>query len=137
MAWLHAVPEPPEGSKRAKAADKPPQLSRRDQMKKDKIPIEMPPNPMPHVVARLIEIGISEPAGMGVGPLSWLSIDAWQRTTGITLDPWEVQLLRALSLAYVSESQKAESENCPPPFKTAVSRREIEIERNQLAMVLG
>ncbi len=139
LAWLHAVPKPPEGTTRAKvaAADGAPRLSRYDQMKKNRVPLEMPPNPVPHIVARLIEIGITQPGGMGPVPLSWTEIANWQRDTGVCLEPWEARLMRHLSIAYLGELAKAESENCPPPFRVEVSQREMEIELNQLAMVLG
>jgi len=137
LAWLGATPKPPEGSSRAKSAAKVNRLSRRDRMKKDGIPIQMPPNPMPHIIARLIEIGITESNGMGATPLSWPTIDAWQRSVAIDLLPWEARLLRKLSEAYVAESRKAESENCPPPWRTAVTQREREIEEDVLRMVLG
>ncbi len=136
MAWLHAVPRPPEGTKRA-SQDKAPKLSRLDQMKRDGIVPHMPPNPCPHIVARLIEIGITQPGGMGLAPLSWREIEAWQRMTRVTIAPWEARLLRSLSLAYLAQLSRAESENCPPPFRVEVSQREMEIELNQLAMVLG
>lgn len=106
-------------------------------MKKDKIPITMPPNPAPSIVQKLIEIGLTEAAGMGAAPISWLSIDAWQRITGVTLPPWEARLIRQLSVDYLAESRRAESENCPPPWHTEVTQREIETEETRLRMLLG
>lgn len=140
MAWLHAVPRPPEGSRRAEIAakgDQEPKLSRLDRLKKDGVQPELPPNPLPHVVNRLIEISLAEAAGMGIGPVSWLMIHAWQQVTGIELGPWEGRIIRRLSLAYVAEGRKAESENCPPPFHTQVTEREKVTELATLQMVLG
>ena len=97
----------------------------------------MPPNPLPEVTARLIEMGISEAAGMGVGPISWLTIDAWQRVTGIHLPTWEARLIRQLSVDYLAEGRKAESENCPPPWHAPVTERERNLEQARLEMVLG
>lgn len=106
-------------------------------MKRDGLPIRMPPNPMPHVVERLMEIGLTEVAGMGVGPISWRSIADWQQSTGIELSRWEARLLRQLSVEYVAEQHRAESETCPPPWRAEVTQREREIGEQQLRMVLG
>lgn len=137
LAWLHAVPKPPEGSRRAQAADKLPQISRLDDLTRRKIEPQMPPNPMPHVIARLIEIGITETNGMGPAPLSWREIDAWQRSTAVRLQPWEARLIRKLSLAYIAEGRRSESETCPPPFRMGVTQREIESEDALLRSILG
>lgn len=72
LAWLHATPKPDEATKRAKAANQPERLSRLDQLKKDGITPKMPPNPAPHIVARLVELGMTGSTGMGPAPLSWL-----------------------------------------------------------------
>lgn len=137
MAWLNATPKPPPGSKRAAAKDQPPPVSRIEQMKRSKIVPQMPPCPAPHIITRLVEIGLTEAAGMGAGPISWQSIDAWCNRTAIDLSPWEARLLRSLSVSYVAEGRKAESENCPPPWRGEVSDREKEVEVERLQMLLG
>lgn len=137
MAWLNATPQPDE---RAKAADpkfKRKRVSRQEQMKKDGIPVRMPPNPLPHLVAWFVEIGMSEAAGMGASPLSWREINEWQRATGVALSPWEARLIRRLSTEYLAESRKAESENHPAPWRAEVTKREREIEQQRLERVLG
>lgn len=137
MAWLNATPKPPEGSKRAKAADQAPKISRIDRMRRDHILPAMPPNPMPHLIQRLTDIGITEATGMGPAPLSWREIGEWQRLTGVEMTPWEARLMRQLSLAYIAEGRRAESETCPPPWNMGVSERERETEEARLRMVLG
>lgn len=137
MAWLHATPKPPEGSKRAKSEAQQPKLSRLDQMKKDGITAQMPPNPLPHILTRFIEMGITESNGMGPSPLSWATIEGWQRITAVDLAPWEARLLRQMSLAYIAEGRKAEAENCPPPWRAEVTPRELDIAEAKLRMVLG
>lgn len=137
MAWLHAVPKPPEGSRRAQTAGQARRLSRLDQMKKDGIEPRMPPNPLPHLINWLIEIGITESTGTGPKPLSWREIRAWQSNVHVRLAPWEARLLRHLSVAYIAQGRKAESENCPAPWHTEVTQREREIEEEVLRAVLG
>lgn len=137
MAWLHAVPKPPEGSRRAQIAGQAHPLSRLDQMKRNGVEPKMPPNPLPHLINWLIEIGITESSGMGPLPLSWREIRAWQNSVHVRLAPWEARLLRHLSVAYIAQGRKAESENCPAPWRTEVTRREREIEEEVLRTVLG
>lgn len=96
----------------------------------------MPPNPAPLFTDRLIELGLTQAAGMGAGPISWSELDAWQRQTRVAIEPWEARLLRRLSTIYLAESRKAESENCPPPWRTHVTAREREIEEAALRSVL-
>jgi hypothetical protein len=106
-------------------------------MKKGGTTPRMPPNPLPHVITRLVEMGLSEVAGMGVAPLSWLTIQAWQCSTGVDLAPWEARLIRRLSVDYVAESRRAESENCPSPWHAGVTQRERDTEEARLRLVLG
>lgn len=137
MAWLHAVPKPAEGKEQTEAEKKLPKLSRMDQMKKDRIKPKMPPNPAPHIVARLVEIGITESNGMGPTVLSWREIEAWQRNVSVRLAPWEARLMRSLSIAYITEGRRAEDQNCPPPWLPEVTPHEREIDESVLDDVLG
>lgn len=137
MAWLHATPKPADGTRRAQEGAKVSKLSRLDQLKKERVPVLMPPNPAPHIVERLVEIGLTEAAGMGVAPLSWREIEAWCGRTAVDLAPWEARLIRKLSVEYVAESRRAESENAPPPWKAPITDREVDTEEARLMMVLG
>lgn len=137
MAWLAATPKPDPRTRRGKQPEAVALISRLDAMKRDGIVPTMPPNPAPHIVDRLVEMGITETAGMGIGPISWQSIDAWCNRTGIDLPSWEAKLIRQLSVEYVAENRRAESENCPPPWRAEVTQREIEVEIAQLGALLG
>lgn len=132
MAWLHAKPKPDPRSRRAQTVKDQPLLSRAEKMRKEGVSLAMPPNPLPHMLSRLIDIGLSEPAGMGAAPISWVTIDAWQRATGVDLEPWEARLLRTLSREYVAEGQRAEDEACPPPWHVKVTAREVATETARL-----
>jgi hypothetical protein len=139
MAWLQATPKPDPRSRRAKFVEESPAplLSRIEKMKRDKIVPPMPPNPAPHITDRLIEIGLTQAAGMGAVPLSWLEINAWCERTAVDLEPWEARLIRRLSAAYLAERRKADVETCPPPWRAEVTAREREIEEAKLRAVLG
>lgn len=133
------MPKPAEGTKRAKMSDTAasPTLSRMADLKAKKIPVQMPPSPAYHLVEYFIEMGMSEAAGMGMVPLSWREINAWCDRTRVDLAPWEARLIRRLSTEYLAESRRAESENCPPPWRAEVTRRELDVEQAQLEMLLG
>lgn len=106
-------------------------------MKAQKIAPPMPPNPLPHVISRWIEIGMTQGGGMAPAPLTWAEINEWQAATSVTLGTWEARLIRALSVAYIAEGRRAEDETCPPPWNAGVTARERETELSRLQMVLG
>lgn len=137
LAWLHATPKPPRGSKRHDAMGASPMLSRLEQMKEDKIVPQLPRNPAPLIIQRWREIGPVEAAGTGTGPISWQSIHIWQQGMRLRLDRWEARLIRKLSIEYLAEGRRAESENCPPPLRAKVTERQREVELDRLRMVLG
>ncbi|GAA3708544.1 hypothetical protein GCM10022268_17340 [Sphingomonas cynarae] len=137
LAWYHATPKPDPNSKRGKVEPAAPRLSRIETAKQRKTEPRMPPNPAPHFTDWLIELGISEAAGMGAAPLSWREIEAWSSGTGVRPEPWEKRLLRRLSAIYLAEGRLAESEHCPPPWRMGVTAREREVEEAQLRSVLG
>ncbi len=116
MAWLYATPRPPAESKRHEAFNLAKALTRYAQMKKDGFVPKMPPNPIPHIIDRLNEIGLTGSDGMSAVPLSWGEIQAWQQNTFVRLSSWEARLIRSLSTEYVAESRRAECETCPPPW---------------------
>lgn len=97
----------------------------------------MPPNPAAHITDRLIEIGLTEAAGMGAAPLSWREIEAWSRMRGVTLSSWEARTIRRLSADYLAESRRAESETCPPPWLAPANEAVIQAELRMLDAVLG
>lgn len=74
---------------------------------------------------------------MGTAPLSWREINEWQAATGVALSPFEAKTIRKLSVEYVAESRRAESENCPPPWRAEITDREREVAEAKLRMVLG
>ncbi|MGW8190162.1 phage tail assembly chaperone [Sphingomonas hankookensis] len=136
LAWLHATPKPPEGSKRAARVEAKP-VSRFDRYKADKITPPMPPCTSARVVERWIEIGMVQGGGMAAAALEWGEITAWQRATRMRLSTWEARTIRAMSVAYIGESRRAEAETCPPPWRAPISETERDREEARLRMVLG
>ena len=106
-------------------------------MKRDGVNPKMPPLPDRQLFDWFVEIGMVMATGMGSAPLSWAEIAAWQHSVGVTLMPWQARLIRHLSVAYIAQQSKAESEACPPPFRTEVTQSERDAEDRKLRMVLG
>ncbi len=54
---------------------------------------------------------------MGEHPLTWSEISQYQQAIGITLQTWQSQILRRLSVDYIAESNRARVEGaiCPWP----------------------
>lgn len=137
MAWFNATPRPDPRSRRGQRDSDAPTLSRAEQRKRDGLALPMPPNPAPHIIDRLVEMGLTEAAGMGVAPISWATLHSWQQVTGIRLPAWEARMMRKLSTAYLVESRKAEAETCPPPWRIAITARERDLEDQRLRALLG
>jgi hypothetical protein len=126
LAWLNSRPRP-EGEK-AEPDTVPP--TRLEVMKKQGIEPAMPPvspvlfdNPAmpfgrPVLVEWLLEIGPTEPAGMGMATIGWATIGAWEKATGIDLNPWQSKLLRRLSGDWYWQSEQARKWDCPAPYQT-------------------
>lgn len=99
------------------AAKVPLPVSRRDAFKKRGAEVHMPPIEWGgYILGYLFEVGPTMASGMGGGPLTFSEIEAWQRTVGICLSPFEAQLLRRLSMEYFGESHAATKFDCPAPY---------------------
>lgn len=59
--------------------------------------------------------------GSGPVPLTHVEIGAWQANTGQALNCWEANLLRSLSIAYLTEFEAAKSPGRQAPFVTCVT----------------
>lgn len=54
--------------------------------------------------------------GMGAAPLTHGELRAYQRNSGVTLNPWEVATLRRMSEAWCAELQRADDPAATPPY---------------------
>lgn len=54
--------------------------------------------------------------GNEIMPLTWCEIKAWQDLSGSSLEFWESQLLREMSVAYVAQYNKSQEMSCAPPW---------------------
>lgn len=76
----------------------------------------LPDAPLPYLVDYLYEVGPTEAGGLGPAPLSQLELAAWQWNMRRRLQPWEISMLRRLSVQWIVEAQRAEDPDCPPPW---------------------
>lgn len=61
-----------------------------------------------------MEVGPCEAVGMGVGTVSWQSLDLWNK--GYGLSQWELRAIRLLSSAYVGQLRISDKADCPAPW---------------------
>jgi len=71
---------------------------------------------MPELIEYTWEIGPVGYGGMGLLPLSWQEIAAWQDAQGIDLDPFELDAVRELSSTYVDQVERSKKRDCPAPW---------------------
>ena len=71
---------------------------------------------MPELLEYLYEIGPVIPSGMGLLPVTWTDIAAWQAVTGVMLDPYESAAVRELSMSYIDQHERSRSPSCPAPW---------------------
>jgi hypothetical protein len=120
MAWLSATPEVETPKGEAKRDTK----SRQKQLADVDVEPEMPDLDWgKYLVDYLFEVGPVMAAGMGSAPITFTELGNWQAQLGLRLSPWEVRMLRRLSLEYNSESQLATKPDREPPFKSADAAR--------------
>jgi len=76
----------------------------------------LPDNPAPYITDWLVEIGPTVAGSMGEVAIGWQDMAAWERLTGIKLDPWEARTIRRLSRVFANERSKAEKPDYPAPY---------------------
>lgn len=85
-------------------------------MKKVGVEPARPALNLPYLAEVFYEIGPTKHGGMGPAPLEDVDLQAWQRNTGIYLQPWEVQAVIQASKLWIAASAKAEDPDCPSPW---------------------
>jgi hypothetical protein len=76
---------------------------------------------LPVMVEWLMEMGPTEPAGMGMATISWATIGYWEKATGVELNPWQAKLMRRLSGDWFRQSEEARKMDCPAPYQSRES----------------
>lgn len=71
-----------------------------------------------HLIRYAANIGFGKQTGMGMIPIDWVDIVAWSQLTGTELYPDEAEIIREISLVYVSQHTRSKEFDCPAPFFT-------------------
>jgi hypothetical protein len=102
LAWIDAVPDESK-------------LSRRDFFEKDGLEIVFPEVRAYYLIEHLFDIGIS----IGDHSITYSEIEAWQRLSGVELQPFEARFLKKLSEAYLSAAREAADNDAESPWEDA------------------
>ena len=78
----------------------------------------LPEAPLPYLLDYLFEVGPAQGGGFGPVPLSHSELLAWQMNMRRFLAPWEIAMLRRLSVLWIDQAMSAEDADCPAPWKT-------------------
>lgn len=73
---------------------------------------------------------------MGQAPLTFVEIDAWQRVTGICLDPWESLDIRQLSVEWCAQADRSSDPECPAPYAGEARPEELNVVARGLRAVI-
>jgi hypothetical protein len=89
-----------------------------------------------YLVEYLMDAGPGSVAGMGMVPITWPDLAAWQDQIGIQLAPWESKMLRRLSGEYLAQARKSEQPDCPSPAYTPLTDEVRDAVANRLGNAL-
>ncbi len=67
---------------------------------------------------------------MGMAPISFLELSAWQASTGLALSPWEALTLRRLSIDYIDQLHRSKNPAEQAPYQTEDLPRQREAVHN-------
>lgn len=103
LAWLSATLKPSNPSKKPRRSEEQP-LTRRQKLAEEGRTHDVPDaGPAAYLLEYLWDFGPAEHNGMGLVPIGYSQINAWQQVTGLQLSPWESATLRQLSCSYCAE----------------------------------
>ncbi|MDZ4251206.1 MAG: hypothetical protein U1A72_01355 [Sulfuritalea sp.] len=92
----------------------------------DNQPIEIPPIECgQYLLDFLYEVGPVLNGDMGSAQLTHVELNKWQENIGLCLSPWEVRVLRMLSLDYLIQSQQSTKPECVPPYGPVAHRAAV------------
>lgn len=110
IAWVHTAPESNDPKIKAQASGG---RSRAEDITDVLGEIPMPSSAQYHpLVTALFEVG---PLVMDEY-VTWQELEAWQRVTGVSLDPWEASAIVDMSKAYLRQKRESTSIACLCPW---------------------
>lgn len=90
-----------------------------------------------HLLAHLFEVGPIAGGAGGIAAVSWSEMQAWQRQTGLDLQPWEVRTLRRLSADFANECRRAEAHDAVSPMTIVSTERNRAAVARKIGMEFG
>jgi len=114
LAWLSSHHKSKDGDRRES------RRARIDRLSAGEPDYGLPePGDLAYLLGYLVELGEAESSGNGLVPCTWQTIRAWTELTWLRLSPLEVNALRRLSVAYVSEYYRTDGNELPPSYMKA------------------
>jgi len=89
-----------------------------------------------YLVDYLFEVGPVESGGLGAGPVTHRELYFWQLDIGLELDPWEIRMLRRLSIAYLQQHTKSVKGDCKPPWDVEEARDHAVVAKSMQQSIL-
>lgn len=77
---------------------------------------KLPEAPLPYLMDLLFEVGPAQGGGFGPLPITHQELLAWQVNMRRFLQPWEVSMLRRLSVEWIAEAHRAEAHDASAPW---------------------
>ncbi len=140
LAWLQTAPVSPTEEHRNlshKKSKAPEPLTRiQEMLNKGEQPDFPDVSGGLYLVDYLMDAGPGSVAGMGMAPITWQDLAAWQQQIGISLAPWESKMLRRLSGEYLAQARKSEQADCPSPTYVPLTEEVREAVANRLGNAL-
>lgn len=106
---------------------------RKDRGEPEYYPETPPLDRAEYLLGWFYQVGPSQSGGLGEGPLSFGEMESWARMTGAHVTPWDVGLLRRLSVEYLQERHRATKADAEPPWKAETDDEITQIQRESVA----
>lgn len=121
LAWLHAVPRAPDPARKKLAREGSRLLQLKDKGREPRLP----DCSLQYLVDFLFEVGPTGAGGFGPAPLTYQEILAWCVCMRRMLQPWEIGMIRRLSIEWCAQSERATEADCPAPFDGGITDEEL------------
>lgn len=82
----------------------------------EELELSLPNCQAEYLVLLFYELGICEQGENGIRSMSWKEIHAWLEVTKRYLSPWEIDMIRQMSKAYVDEYYQSKDKMRPQPY---------------------
>lgn len=91
----------------------------------------LPPvrSPLRYLVDAWLDVGPAGAGAAGAVPLAYTELQAWARCTGTAWAPWELQMLRRMSVGYVGERLAGEEPLQPPPWGEVAAQQKAAVSK--------